>query len=237
MNTLNVIALILVILIVLVMLTIILFKYHAEKLNNIKDLLDDSEKECIDELKRKNEIISKMIKVATSKFKCESTAFDEVKDLEIDNLDSFKDEKKLIKCYEELVHVIEDNPKSKDLKTLKDYVKKYENNDLATHIASDIDDVCSASNTCSTTTTGTSTIPGSSPHPASGSGKGTFTGAKATMETKLKSCFSSMNSMVTGGNMYFAQEFAVAVYNYLKNGTIAITLQAPMSGAGSGGIQ
>ena len=71
-----------------------------------------------------------MIKVATSKFKCESTAFDEVKDLEIDNLDSFKDEKKLIKCYEELVHVIEDNPKSKDLKTLKDYVKKYENNDL-----------------------------------------------------------------------------------------------------------
>ena len=50
MNTLNVIALILVILIVLVMLTIILFKYHAEKLNNIKDLLDDSEKECIDEL-------------------------------------------------------------------------------------------------------------------------------------------------------------------------------------------
>ena len=118
MNTLNVIALILVILIVLVMLTTILFKYHAEKLNNIKDLLDDSEKECIDELKRKNEIISKMIKVATSKFKCESTAFDEVKDLEIDNLDSFKDEKKLIKCYEELVHVIEDNPKSKDLKTL-----------------------------------------------------------------------------------------------------------------------
>ena len=114
---------------------------------------------------------------------------------------------------------------------------KYENNDLATHIASDIDDVCSASNTCSTTTTGTSTIPGTSPHPASGSGKGTFTGAKVTIETKLKSCFSSMNSMVTGGNMYFAQEFAVAVYNYLKNGTIAITLQAPMSGAGSGGIQ
>ena len=130
MNTLNVIALILVILIVLVMLTIILFKYHAEKLNNIKDLLDDSEKECIDELKRKNEIISKMIKVATSKFKCESTAFDEVKDLEIDCLDSFKDEKKLNKCYEEILHVVEDNPKSKDIKTLKDYIKKYDNNEL-----------------------------------------------------------------------------------------------------------
>ena len=71
-----------------------------------------------------------MIKVATSKFKCESTAFDEVKDLEIDSLDSFKDEKKLIKCYEELLHVIEDNSKSKDIKTLKDYVKKYDNNDL-----------------------------------------------------------------------------------------------------------
>ena len=132
------------------------------------------------------------------------------------------------------MQISESNLKSKLQTTFE---AKYENNDLATHIASDIDDVCSASNTCSTTTTGTSTIPGTSPHPASGSGKGTFTGAKATIETKLKSCFSSMNSMVTGGNMYFAQEFAVAVYNYLKNGTIAITLQAPMSGAGSGGIQ
>ena len=47
-----------------------------------------------------------------------------------ENFTYVKDEKKLIKCYEELVHVIEDNPKSKDLKTLKDYVKKYENNDL-----------------------------------------------------------------------------------------------------------
>ena len=132
------------------------------------------------------------------------------------------------------MQISESNLKSKLQTTFE---AKYENNDLATHIASDIDDVCSASNTCSTTTTGISTIPGTSPHPASGSGKGTFTGAKATIETKLKSCFSSMNSMVTGGNMYFAQEFAVAVYNYLKNGTIAITLQAPMSGAGSGGIQ
>lgn len=130
MKTLNIIALILVILIVSITLIIILFKYHIEKLNNMKELLDDSEKECIDELKRKNEIISKMIKVATSKFKCESTAFDEVKDLEIDSLDSFKDEKKLIKCYDELLHVIEDNSKSKDIKTLKDYVKKYDNNDL-----------------------------------------------------------------------------------------------------------
>ena len=130
MKTLNIIALILVILIVLITLIIILFKYHIEKLNYIKELLVDTEKECIDELKRKNEIISKMIKVATSKFKCESTAFDEVKDLEIDSLDSFKDEKKLIKCYEELLHVIEDNSKSKDIKTLKDYVKKYDNNDL-----------------------------------------------------------------------------------------------------------
>ena len=132
------------------------------------------------------------------------------------------------------MQISESNLKSKLQTTFE---AKYENNDLATHIASDIDDVCSASNTCSTTTKGTSTISGSSPHSASGSGKGTFTGAKSTIETKLKSCFSSMNSMVTGGNMYFAQEFAVAVYNYLKNGTIAITLQAPMSGAGSGGIQ
>lgn len=130
MKTLNIIALILVVLIVLVTLMIILFKYFIEKLNNINNLLVDTEKECIDELKRKNEIIEKMIKVASSKFKCESIAFDEVKDLEIDSLDSFKEEKKLNKCYEEILHVVEDNPKSKDIKTLKDYIKKYDNNEL-----------------------------------------------------------------------------------------------------------
>ena len=57
MKTLNIIALILVVLIVLVTLMIILFKYFIEKLNNINNLLVDTEKECIDELKRKNEII------------------------------------------------------------------------------------------------------------------------------------------------------------------------------------
>src|SRR5574344_1141829 len=114
---------------------------------------------------------------------------------------------------------------------------KYENDDLATHIASDIDAVCSASNTCSTDTTGTSTISSSPPKPASGKGKGTFTGAKATIETKLKSCFNSMNSMTSGGNAYLATEWASAVNSYLTAGAISITLQTPMSGSGSGGIQ
>lgn len=114
---------------------------------------------------------------------------------------------------------------------------KYENDDLATHIASDIDTVCSASNTCSTDTTGTSTIPSSPPKPASGKGKGTFTGVKATIETKLKSCFASMNNMADGGNMYLATEWADAVDSYMKAGTIVITLQPPMSGSGSGVIQ
>lgn len=132
------------------------------------------------------------------------------------------------------MEISESNLKSKLQTTFE---AKYENNDLATHIASDIDDVCSASNTCSTTTTGTSTIPGTSPHPASGKGKGTFTGVKATIETKLKSCFASMNNMANGGNMYLATEWADAVDGYMKAGTIAITLQAPMNGSGSGVIQ
>lgn len=122
-------------------------------------------------------------------------------------------------------------------KLLNTFQSECENDELATRIATDIDDVCKVSNTCSTTTTGTSTISGQSPHPYSGSGKGTFTGSKSIIENKLKTCFQNMNNIKDGtGNLYFATEFASAVNSYLTGGSISITLQPPMSGSGQGAI-
>lgn len=117
---------------------------------------------------------------------------------------------------------------------------KYENDPLASHIADDIDSVCGAQNTCGTDTKGTSTIPGSTPKTASGKGKGTFAGAKATIENMLKAAFSKMNTdeMKKGdGNKHLAEEWADAVNSYISGGTVTITLQSPMSGTGSGGVQ
>lgn len=128
--------------------------------------------------------------------------------------------------------ISESNLKSKLQNTFE---SKYENDDLASHIASDIDDVCSASNTCETTTTGTSTL-GTKVNPTSGSGKGTFSGTKTIIESMLKTCFSTMNNMTVGGNLYLATQWATAVNSYMTAGTISITLQTPMSGSGKGAI-
>jgi hypothetical protein len=113
----------------------------------------------------------------------------------------------------------------------------YTDDDLAAHIASDIDDVCTADNAVATTSAGTVTIPAGGASPFSGPGKGKFTGAKAIIETALKACFAAMNGMAQGGDDYFAAQFASAADSYLKAGTISVGLQAPfVSGAGSGGL-
>lgn len=131
------------------------------------------------------------------------------------------------------MQINESNLKSKLQNTFE---AKYENDDLASHIASDINDVCTASNTSSTTTTGVSVL-GPKTNPTSGQGKGTFSGSKDIISSKLKSCFSAMNNMTSGGNAYLATEWASAVNSYLTAGAISITLQAPMSGSGTGGIK
>lgn len=114
------------------------------------------------------------------------------------------------------------------------FVNCNDNNDLAKRMAADIDKACSANNTVSETTTGTvTTSSGSSPF--SGTAQGKFSGSKATIESKLKSCFSAMDSMSSGGNEYFAKEMAEAIDTYLKAGSISVTLKPPfVSGSGAG---
>jgi hypothetical protein len=116
---------------------------------------------------------------------------------------------------------------------------KYSDDDLAAHMATDIDNACKANNTVSETSTGQVTPPSSSPIPFSGPATGKFTGDKSKIENPLKACFSSMTGMMSGGgNELYAQQFAIAVDAYLKDGTISVQLKVPpfVSGSGSGKI-
>jgi hypothetical protein len=110
------------------------------------------------------------------------------------------------------------------------------NDDLAAHIAADIDAACTAGETVSTGTTGTATTPAGASSPLTGTGKGKFAGAKAAIETTLKACFAAMNTMTQGGDDYFAARMAAAVGAYLKAGQVSVTLQPPLTGAGAGAI-
>lgn len=113
----------------------------------------------------------------------------------------------------------------------------YDNNGLASHMAADIDKACSASDTVSETSKGTVTTPSGATSLFAGPAQGKFSGSKATIESKLKACFSSMDGMTSGGNEYFAQEMASAVDSYLKAGSISVNLKAPfVSGTGGGSI-
>jgi hypothetical protein len=115
---------------------------------------------------------------------------------------------------------------------------QYNNDDLAAHIATDIDNACKADNTISIISTGTVTTPAGITSPFSGPGQGKFTGIKVTIETILKICFAAMNAMASGGNAYFASQFATAVDTYLKAGSVSVTLTVPpfASGSGTGAI-
>lgn len=113
----------------------------------------------------------------------------------------------------------------------------YANDDLADHIATDIDNACKVDNIVKTVSTGNVVIPAGGTSPFSGPGEGSFTGAKALIASTLKACFSAMNNMTSGGNAYMAAQFALAVYSYLIAGAISVTLKAPfVSGSGTGSI-
>jgi len=117
---------------------------------------------------------------------------------------------------------------------LNTFNAKYGNDDLADHIATDIDNACKAENTVQATSKGTISSTGSS---FSGPAVGKFTGTKTLISTPLKTCFSSMTGMLTGGNELYAQVFATAIDAYMKAGTITVQLKPPfVSGSGSGKI-
>jgi len=123
----------------------------------------------------------------------------------------------------------------KDL--LKTFNAKYGDDDLADHIATDIDNACKANDTVQATSKGIVTTPSGATSNFSGSAVGKFTGTKTLISTPLKTCFSSMTSMLTGGNELYAQVLATAIDAYMKAGTISVQLKSPfLSGSGSGKI-
>jgi hypothetical protein len=120
---------------------------------------------------------------------------------------------------------------------LNTFKARYDDDDLADHMASDIDNACSAEDTVQATSSGTvTTSSGSSPF--SGPAIGKFTGTKSLISTPLKTCFKTMQGMFTGGNQLYAQVLSAAIEAYLKAGVITIDLSVPpfASGTGTGGI-
>ena len=112
----------------------------------------------------------------------------------------------------------------------------YGNDDLAAHMAADIDKACSADKTVAETSQGTvTTLSGSATF--AGSAEGKFSGNMGTIEAKLKKCFADMDGMTSGGNGHFASEWASAVDSYLKAGQISVELKSPFTkGTGMGTI-
>lgn len=98
---------------------------------------------------------------------------------------------------------------------------------LASNIAMNIDSVCRLPNTVKTDSHGSSTIPSSTPYADGGKGNGTFTSTPTLISSRLSACFSQMDSMYEGGNLYLSQEWATAIDTYFRSATINVTLQPP----------
>ena len=111
----------------------------------------------------------------------------------------------------------------------------YNDDELAEHMATDIDNACKADNKVSETSTGTLTTSGGASG-FSGPAVGKFTGDKSSLDTALKAIFKTMISMLSGGgNEYYAANLAIALDAYLRAGTITVQLKSPFtSGTGSG---
>ena len=110
--------------------------------------------------------------------------------------------------------------------------------EIADGIADAIDSACSQEDIISTTTSGTLTPPPPATpiSPYTGTGKGTFNGSKSIISEKLLQTFTQMKTMTSGGDLLFATDFAKAVGDYLRGGTVSVELDTPIVGSGSGGV-
>lgn len=131
MTKLNIVLLIIAILLILAGVCLVLYGSFKEKLENIIDKLDDSEKECLDKYNNKFDLLKKIIDFIKNKYKVDSKIFEEAMDLKIEDLNSFKHEKILNKCYKEVTQIREDNPKVRETKAFKELLTKYEDNELS----------------------------------------------------------------------------------------------------------
>ena len=134
MKTLGVIALILVVLIVFFALLVIIYKNYNGRLLNILEKLQDATNEFNDKCKDKYEIVEKFIQNIESKYKIESNTFEEVRNINMDEITSLESENILNKCYKELLQIKEDNQKHKELKIFREIIDDFEENEL--HIIS-----------------------------------------------------------------------------------------------------
>jgi hypothetical protein len=133
------------------------------------------------------------------------------------------------------VMTIDDAQLKSDLMTT--FEAAYGDDELAEHMATDIDNACKADDTVEETSTGKVTTGSGAQVDFSGPAVGKFTGKKSLISTPLKACFQSMIGMLTGGNQYYAAQLAAAVDAYMKAGTISVELKSPFdSGSGSGKI-
>lgn len=130
MTTLNIIFLIIAILSILLFSFYIIYSSKGWKLDHTKERLNDSESECLDKFKIKYDLIKQMIEYTEKKYKIESNVFDQVKELSIDSLDSFKSEKLINKSYKEIMQIREDHPSVRETKAFKELLSNYNSNEL-----------------------------------------------------------------------------------------------------------
>jgi hypothetical protein len=113
----------------------------------------------------------------------------------------------------------------------------YGDDDLADHMATDIDNACKADNTVEEMSEGEVTTISGATVDFSGPAVGKFSGSKSLISTPLKACFKAMTGMLVGGNQLYATQLSVAIDAYMKAGTIIVQLMSPFSsGSGSGKI-
>ncbi|MDR1072599.1 MAG: hypothetical protein LBL45_02845 [Treponema sp.] len=115
---------------------------------------------------------------------------------------------------------------------------KYNDDDLASHMATDSDNACKANDTVQENSSGTVITPSGASSSFSGPAVGKFSGDKSLIATPLKGCFQTMRGMMAaGGNELYAAQLAIAADAYLKAGAITVQLKSPfVSGSGSGKI-
>ena len=131
MTKFNIILIVIDVLIVISALLYILYKSHSERLNIIKNRLDNSEKECMDKYKIKYESIVQLIDMSKAKYKVDSKVFDSAKKIEEDSITNYKDEKLLNKCFKEIIQIKNDNPKIKETKAFKVLIEKCNKNEIS----------------------------------------------------------------------------------------------------------
>lgn len=134
MNKLNIILLVVAIIVLISIVILILFKYYDDKIKELIKKIDKAEKQSYQKLKEKSKILLRAINLIENKLNIKSKTFEEIKKIKIDSINSFKTESKLDKCFDEINKIKEDNSKSKKLKTFKEIIDDYNENEL--HIIS-----------------------------------------------------------------------------------------------------